>query len=123
MYMFGSQLGFEEELVQKRHRVVQFLLTVYNTTWLPAPVASEAPANDLRLYRTLLGYRRLDFEVAEAAIQVPKRHLWYLRPEVLVFSLFGEQVSPGREGRDEQTTSGDPTSLRRTLQPECCGLG
>ena len=56
-------------------------------------MASEAPANDLRLYRTLLGHRWLDFEVAETAIEVLKRPLWYLRPKVVVFSLFGEQVS------------------------------
>ena len=74
--MLGSQLGYEEELMQKLHRVVQFLLTVYSTAWLRAPVASETPADDLRLYRTLLGYRRVGFEVAEAAIKVLKRHLW-----------------------------------------------
>ena len=31
--------------------------------------------------------------MAEAAIKVLKRYLWYLRLEVVVFSLFGEQVS------------------------------
>ena len=31
--------------------------------------------------------------MAEPAIKVLKRHLWYLRPEVVLFSLFGEQVS------------------------------
>ena len=91
--MFGTQLGYEEQLMQKLHRVLQFLLTAYSTAWLRAPVASEAPANDLRLHRTLVGYRRVDFEVAEAAIEVLKRHLGYLRPEIMVFSLFGEQVS------------------------------
>ena len=35
--------------------------------------------------------------MAETAIKVPKRHLWYLRPKVVVFRLFGEQVS-----RDEK---------------------
>ena len=39
------------------------------------------------------GVRRLDFEVAETDIKVLKRHLWYLRPKVVVFSLFGEQFS------------------------------
>ena len=67
--------------------MVQFILTVYNTAWLRASVASEAPANDLRLYRTLVGYRWTNFEVAKAAIKVLKRQLWYLRPEVVVYSL------------------------------------
>ena len=31
--------------------------------------------------------------MAEAAIKVLKRHLWYLMPEVVVLSLFGEQFS------------------------------
>ena len=35
----------------------------------------------------------MNFEVAEAAIEVLKRHLWYLRPGVVVFSLFVELVS------------------------------
>ena len=58
--------------------------------------SSEAPANDFKLgsnWVTLVGYRRVDFEVAEAAIKALKRHFRYLRPEVVVFSLFGEQFS------------------------------
>ena len=31
--------------------------------------------------------------MAGAAIKVLKRHLWYLSPEVVVFSLLGKQVS------------------------------
>ena len=44
-----------------------------------------------------MGYRRVDLEVAEAAFKVLKRHLWYLRPELEVFSLFDEQVSLGEK--------------------------
>ena len=85
--MFGSQLNYEAELMQKLHRMVQFILTVYTSAWLRAPIAADAPVKEIKLYITLVGYKQIDQEVAEAATEVLKRHLWYLKPEVVVFSL------------------------------------
>ena len=100
--MFGSQLNYEAELMQKLHRMVQFILTVYTSAWTRAPIAADAPVKKIKLYITLVGYKRIDQEVAEAATKVLKRHLRNLKSEVIVFNLFVENVS-----LEEKTTIRD----------------
>ena len=93
MYLFADQLGYAKCLVHKLHRMVLFIVLVYTSVWLKAPVAADAPANDLQLYRTLVKYKSVDHDVGDAAIKVLRRHLWYLKSPVVVFSLFSDQVS------------------------------
>ena len=51
------------------------------------------PVNDLQLHHELLRYRTVDCEVADAALAVMNRHLWYLRPQTVVLSLCSEKLS------------------------------
>ncbi|KAF0310753.1 Zinc finger protein 646 [Amphibalanus amphitrite] len=51
MFLFADQLEYDEPMQEKVQRMAQFLLLFYVVAWLRAPVAEDAPANDLNLYR------------------------------------------------------------------------
>ena len=87
MYIFADQLGYDVAMVEKLERMAQFLLLLYTCAWFRAPVAADAPSNDLCLFQDLVRYRSVDSETADAALGVMRRHMWYLKPSTVVFSL------------------------------------
>ena len=48
--------------------------------------------NDLVLYQRLLQYKFTEKVMAAAALQVIRRHIWYLLPQTAVFALFSPSV-------------------------------
>ncbi|KAF0290314.1 hypothetical protein FJT64_001231 [Amphibalanus amphitrite] len=62
MFLFADQLEYDEPMQEKVQRMAQFLLLFYVVAWLRAPVAEDAPANDLNLYRSLVRYRHVNFQ-------------------------------------------------------------
>ncbi|KAG7172797.1 hypothetical protein Hamer_G007042 [Homarus americanus] len=81
IYMFSHQLELSSDLCVKVQRMAIFVSLLYTPAWLKSPVAEDAPVNDLQLHHELLRYRAVDCEVADAALAVASRHLWYLRPK------------------------------------------
>lgn len=103
--MFSSQLDLTLDLVARLQRVVQFLALIYVPAWLAAPFAADAPRNDLVLYQRLLRYKSVDKEIAAAALQVIRRHIWYLRPQTVVFALFSPSVDEAVKDKMAQKLS------------------
>ncbi|KAG7160682.1 hypothetical protein Hamer_G031500, partial [Homarus americanus] len=68
IYMFSHQLELSSDLCVKLQRMAIFVSLLYT----PAAV---------------------DCEVADAALAVASRHLWYLRPQTVVLSLCSEKLS------------------------------
>ncbi|KAG7161281.1 hypothetical protein Hamer_G016345 [Homarus americanus] len=93
IYMFSRQLELSSDLCVKLQRMAIFVSLLYTPAWLKSPVAEDAPVNDLQLHHELLRYRAVDCEVADAALAVASRHLWYLRPQTVVLSLCSEKLS------------------------------
>ncbi|KAG7156396.1 hypothetical protein Hamer_G006142 [Homarus americanus] len=93
IYMFSHQLELSSDLCVKLQRMAIFVSLLYTPAWLKSPVAEDAPVNDLQLHHELLRYRAVDCEVADAALAVASRHLWYLRPQTVVLSLCSEKLS------------------------------
>ncbi|KAG7165322.1 hypothetical protein Hamer_G007126 [Homarus americanus] len=93
IYMFSHQLELSSYLCVKLQRMAIFVSLLYTPAWLKSPVAEDAPVNDLQLHQELLRYRAVDCEVADAALAVASRHLWYLRPQTVVLSLCSEKLS------------------------------
>ena len=93
MRLFANQLNYSETMKLQLQRMVQFISLLYVPAWLSAPLAANAPGNDLRLYQDLLRYQTVDKEVADAALAVMRRHMAYMRPETVVLSLTSEAVS------------------------------
>ena len=77
----------------KLERFLQFIMYVYLPWWLTAPVASDAPANDLDLINKLLRYSKVDSLMAKKVLNKFKRHLWYLTQEMVPLSLFSSTIS------------------------------
>ncbi|KAG7170153.1 hypothetical protein Hamer_G012397 [Homarus americanus] len=121
IYMFSHQLELSSDLCVKLQRMAIFVSLLYTPAWLKSPVAEDAPVNDLQLHHELLRYRAVDCEVADAALAVASRHLWYLRPQTVVLSLCSEKLSaaekkggdqielPRRNERLRQRQLGHPT--------------
>ncbi|KAG7170848.1 hypothetical protein Hamer_G023828 [Homarus americanus] len=97
IYMFSHQLELSNDLCVKLQRMAIFVSLLYTPAWLKSPVAEDGPVNDLQLHHELLRYRAVDCEVADAALAVASRHLWYLRPQTVVLSLCSEKLSAAEE--------------------------
>lgn len=91
LYMFSWQLESTQQCI-KLMRMATFMSLLYTVAWLKSPVVKGAPVNDLQLHHELC-YRAMDCEVADAAVVVTRRHLWCLRPQMIVTLLCSEKPS------------------------------
>jgi len=71
-----------------------FVLMVYLWSWFTAPCASSAPRNDLHLLKELESYKKINSDVANAAIKSFSGHLWYLSESLVGLALFDSKVPP-----------------------------
>jgi len=70
-----------------------FVCHVYVKAWISCPLASDAPVNDLQLYKNIKQYAEVNKAVADAALKNIDRHLWYVGPELVPLALFSNKVS------------------------------
>ena len=59
----------------------------------------DAPSNNLKLYKELLDFKKIDAVLATSALATLDRHRWYLAPSVVLFSLFSDKVSDDTKSR------------------------
>jgi len=95
IYLFRDQrdvfkLTKNEE--KQIHRFVQFGALLYTKAWTEAPLAAEAPGQDLALWVDLGQYQAIDPEISLAARKVIEHHLWYLYDEAVGLALFSDRV-------------------------------
>jgi hypothetical protein len=79
----------EEEALKE---LCLFFALVYVPAWLAAPIAADAPVNDLYLIKTLTKYKAINPVIATRALNKMANHLWYLSPEIVPISLFSDLV-------------------------------
>ena len=96
---FSSQLDLDEETIDLLTRFCKFLILIYIPHFLSSSIGRDAPANDLDLFSKLFKFRSEDSQMADEALVVLRRHLWYLTPEVVIFSLFSPKVSADEKSR------------------------
>lgn len=70
-----------------------FISAIYCRFWNRCTHLFEAAINDLELLKELERYRGVDEKVADVALTVFKRHLYYLSDELIVASLFSNHMS------------------------------
>lgn len=104
LFMYADQLCLDEELRAPLTRMVRFLTLIYAPAWLACPVAADAPTIDLNLHQDLQRYKMMDDDVAEAALKVAARHVWYLRPQMVPLALCSRRL-----------TSEEKETIARTL--------
>lgn len=94
-YLQAFKLTKREE--KQIARFVSFGVLIYTKTWIEAPLAPDAPINDLLLWKNLKLYEANDPEISVAARNVLERHLWYLSDELITFALFSDKLSSGEK--------------------------
>ena len=77
----------------------RFTTTIYIPHFLSSSIGHDSTVNDLQLIKKLVVYRNTDLQLADEALVVLRRHLWYLTPEVAVFSLFSNKISIDQKSR------------------------
>lgn len=83
--------------VKKLLDITWFICLIYAKYWFSSTIAADAPVNDLQLYFDLLKYREVNATIADACLKKLERHMWYLKPETVIFSLCSKKVSPAEK--------------------------
>ena len=93
---------------------------VYVPAWIACPVASDAPVNDLMLFRRIKQYAEINKVVSQAALNKLLNHTWYLASEMVPLSLFSSKVSDEEKKLivDSMILSGGDWSVRGIKCPK-----
>lgn len=76
---------------------VNFATLIYSTWWMTCSSATDAPWNDLMMFRSLLMYADVHPKISESALKAFKRHLWYLTEEMVPLALWSTKVPPAEQ--------------------------
>ena len=90
---FSDQIDIVEEDKVNLTRIVTFLCTLYIPFFVSGSIGSDAPVNDLHLFKQLAHFSLIDPELADAAKAVLLRHTWYLQEETVPMALFSDKLS------------------------------
>lgn len=93
MYLFRQQINLTRAEIQNLKDINMFICLIYVKHWIQCCIPSNAPQNDLTLMKELGRYSVINEKISESAIQKFNDHLWYLGSELVVLSLFSDQVT------------------------------
>ena len=82
-----------EDEYQGIFKFVQFAVYIYLEDWFSAPLASQAPRNDLDLFQKCVHYKTVDASISANATKALQLHQWYLTEDLIGLSLFDERIS------------------------------
>ena len=68
-----------------------YAVKFYIPHFLTANIGADAAVNDLSLYKKLKKFRQVDQDLADEALATLSRHLWFLAPNTVLFSLVSEK--------------------------------
>ena len=95
----AMEMEFNDEYKETLGRFVKFTSLVYVPYFMVTSIGADAPHNDLDLYKLLNKYKKIDTEVAEIALKVLERHLFYLTQENVVMALFSNKLDEDKKSR------------------------
>ena len=104
--LLQSQFKMSVKDKQTLQEVCLFIVAVYVKPWLGYSLVVKAPNQDLSFLKTLKDYETVDKLISEAALSKFSQHLWYLTEEIVVLSIFDDEV-------DEQTKRNIVANLQR----------
>ncbi|GBM97999.1 hypothetical protein AVEN_98535-1 [Araneus ventricosus] len=94
-YLFRNQKDVKNLTKREEtqlEKFVKFGALIYTKAWIAAPLASEVPFIDLKLWNDLKEYELFDFEISNAAKCLLERNLWYLSDELVGLALFSDST-------------------------------
>ena len=92
IFLFRSQFKLTKAEVNRVREICIFLVGVYLKAWFQAPLTIQAPYHDFLFLQTIRNYRSTNEKISHAAVKKFCNHLWYLSPDLLLFSLFDPNV-------------------------------
>lgn len=79
--------------------MVLFASLIFIKAWIQCPLTSDAPVNDIIFFKNLQKYAVVSEIVSNIAITKFEKHLWYLGPELVILSLFSNNVPSNEKQR------------------------
>lgn len=92
IYLFRKQFKLKKSEADGLPRICAFIVRFYVKAWFNASSAIGAPNHDLTLFQSLINYKQIDAEIADAAIRKLQGHLWYLSEDLVALSFFDDAV-------------------------------
>lgn len=92
-YLFRDELSLDEDFESNLLELSLFVSLIYCKNWNRCMNAINAPVNDLALITEVKRYSDYNETIANAVINAFQNHFWYLGEELVILSLFSENVS------------------------------
>lgn len=91
--LLKSQFEMDDEEMKWTELLSEFVGLFYAKGFLKSALNASAARNDLDLINNMKEYASIRPEVANSCLESAMRHLWYLTPQLIVFSLCDEGLS------------------------------
>jgi hypothetical protein len=92
IFLFRNKFKLSKREMSNLRSICIFLVRIYVKAWFQAPFPIEAPFNDFLFLKSILEYKTINEKISRAAVKKFVRHLWYLSPEVISFSVFDSRI-------------------------------
>lgn len=92
IFLFRNEFGMTQCDENGIRDICIFVTTLYIKVWIQAPVAAEAPREDLSFLKSLYSYSITDENVSREALRKFCNHLWYLSPEAVGLAFFDPKI-------------------------------
>ena len=86
------EIILEDDKLELLRRFCEYAVMFYIPYFLTANFGADAAVNDLSLYKKLKKFSQVDKLLAEEALATLSRHLWYLSPSTVLFSLASKKL-------------------------------
>lgn len=92
IFLFRDQFTLTTDEKNGIRQICIFLSKLYLKAWVQAPIAAEAPNQDLNFFKNLYAYSANNDNVSRVAVQKFSNHLWYLTPETVALAFFDPKI-------------------------------
>ena len=86
------EIILEDDKLELLRRFCEYAVMFYIPYFLTANFGADAAVNDLSLYKKLKKFSQVDKLLAEEALATLSRHLCYLSPSTVLFSLASKKL-------------------------------
>lgn len=97
IFLFRKQFKLSQDELSHFRYLCLFASLIFVKAWIQCPLTSDSPRNDLCFFRLLQFYTVVNKTVSEIAVSKFENHLLYVGPELIVFSLFSNNVTPNEK--------------------------
>ena len=94
-----TEIIYEENKLELLERFCVYAVKFYILFFLTANIGADAAVTDLILYKKLRKFSQVDRQLADEALATLSRHLWFLAPTTVLFSLASEKLEDDDKSR------------------------